>query len=218
MDVRHFKGLVKTGASPGAAVLRKPLISDIQDMDGRRIRYTISTGSEDREGDMISVGGWDLEAFRRNPVVLWGHRAGDLPIARCVELGVTDNALWAVAEFVPADMPEVGERAEAVLRMSRTGFLAATSVGFRPLEYEIAKERMDDDDWWPPLNFLRQELLEFSVVSIPANAEALIDPDEQVDVARLAFEATTAARRLADQQAAAHARHRRRLALLSAYR
>jgi hypothetical protein len=43
----------------------------------------------------------------------------------------------------------------------------------------MAKDRMDEDDWFPPMNFLRNELLEFSIVSIPCNPEALIEPGER---------------------------------------
>ena len=177
-----FKGMVaKRAPIGGDVVVRKEVQSTAEALTGyddRRIRFTISTATPDRENDVVRVSGWDLAAFRRNPVVLWGHDSDSLPIAKCVEIGVVGSKLQAVAEFVPADMPDVGPRAEAVLRMLRTGFLSATSVGFRPLSYEIDDKRRDAFDW-PGIDYTSQELMEFSVVSIPCLPEALIEPGQR---------------------------------------
>jgi HK97 family phage prohead protease len=180
MQLRHFKRMVKDGARPRDALLYKQLVSAAETMGDRLVRYTITSDTVDRQNDVVSIDGWDLAPYKSNPVVLWGHRASDLPIGKCVELTQVGNALKAVVDYVPFDMPVVGQLAEAVLRMSRSGFLSATSVGFRALDYEVAEDRDDGESWWAPLNFLRQELLEFSVVTIPANPDALIDPDERL--------------------------------------
>ena len=79
-------------------------------------------------------------------------------------------------------MPLIGEQAEMIFRMCDQGFLNACSVGFNPTKYEIAKDRMDDDDWWPPVNFLAQELLEWSICTIPANPDATIDNTQRAAV------------------------------------
>jgi HK97 family phage prohead protease len=179
-----FKTTLKRGDAPGSVMLRKQFGAVTDPLQDRRLGFTISTGTIDRQGDTIAVAGWDLRNYLRNPVVLWGHDADELPIARCVSIDVSGNALKAVVEFVPADMPVVGDLSEAILRMCRSGFLSATSVGFQPLEFEIATDRDDEDSWFPPVNFLRQELLEFSIVAIPANAEALIDPADRLLLAQ----------------------------------
>jgi HK97 family phage prohead protease len=180
MQLRHFKRMVKDGARPRDALLYKQLVSAAETMGDRLVRYTITSDTVDRQNDVVSIDGWDLTPYKSNPVVLWGHQASNLPIGKCVELTQVGNALKAVVDYVPMDMPVVGQLAEAVLRMSRGGFLSATSVGFRALDYEVAEDRDDGESWWAPLNFLRQELLEFSNVTIPANPDALIDPDERL--------------------------------------
>ncbi|HEY2164624.1 MAG TPA: hypothetical protein VGH04_11560, partial [Gemmatimonadaceae bacterium] len=119
--------------------MRKQMISQAEQVGGdliRALRFTISTASVDREQDRIALAGWDLKNFRRNPVVLWGHDASRLPIGRAFDLRIEDAALKASIEFVPSDTPEVGPFADAVYRLARTGFLGATSVGFRPLKWE----------------------------------------------------------------------------------
>ena len=189
-----FKSTVKTGRPLDGAVLQKLLGVASEYAGDRQVKYTISTGSVDREGDTVAIDGWQLDHFMTNPVVLWGHKAGELPIGKCTAIGIEDGALKAMVEFVPADMPVVGSLAEAVLRMSRDGFLSATSVGFRPLQFEWAKDRDDEQSWFPPIDFLRQELMEFSVVSIPANPEALIDPAERLTPATQIAAAAESAR------------------------
>jgi HK97 family phage prohead protease len=163
--------------------VRKQIISapEVLAGDQRALRFTISTGAVDREQDSIAVKGWDLSAFKRNPVVLWGHDASRLPIGRAVDVGIVDDALMATVEFIPPETPEAGAFADAVYRLARTGFIAATSVGFRPLKWSFTDDpERGADDWWPGVDFEAQELVELSVVTVPANPEALIEPAQQV--------------------------------------
>ena len=175
-------------APVGDALLRKDIVSVVEALEDRRFRFTISTGNVDRDMDTIQVSGWDLTAYLRNPVVLFGHGfdpvVGTWPIGRAVDVGPDGGVLKATVEFDPEDMPVTGQAAEACVRKLRSGSLNATSVGFRPLEYDVSQDPdRDPDGWFPGIDFKRQELLEFSVVSVPANAEALLDrPSDQDDV------------------------------------
>ena len=158
--------------------VRKQMIAPADQTNGdlRALRFTISTDSVDREQDVISLAGWDLANYRRNPVVLWGHDASRLPIGRALDLRIEDNALKATVEFIPSDTPEGGMFAESVLRLARGGFIAATSVGFRPLKWDYTNDQSRGaDDWFPGIDFEEQELVELSIVTVPANPEALIE-------------------------------------------
>ncbi|NPD67290.1 peptidase [Lichenicola cladoniae] len=175
MSPLRLKALVRKGERPTDVTLRKEMISTITQVSDRVLRFVISTPNPDRENDTIALDGWDLINFRRNPVVLWGHEQSCLPVGKATWIEIDDGALKADVEFVPGDWPHIGDKAEAVLRCCQNGFLAATSVGFRPLDYDIANDRDDGEGWCPPMDFKRQELLEFSIVTVPANAEALIE-------------------------------------------
>jgi phage head maturation protease len=60
------------------------------------------------------------------------------------------------------------------------GFLNATSVGFRPLEWTLSKDpSRGADEWEPGADFHRAELVEFSIVSVPCNPEALLEATPQ---------------------------------------
>ena len=159
--------------------VRKQIIAPAGRVDGdlRALRFTISTESVDREQDRIALAGWDLANFKRNPVVLWGHDASRLPIGRALDLRIEDGGLKATVEFIPEDTPEGGLFAESVFRLARQGFIAATSVGFRPIKWEYTNDQSRGaDDWFPGIDFEEQELVELSVVTVPANPEALADP------------------------------------------
>jgi len=159
--------------------VRKQMLAPAEALDGqqRTLRFTISTGTVDREKDAISLAGWDLANFKRNPVVLWGHNIERLPIGRCINVAIVDNALKATVQFVPAETPEAGQFAEAVFQLANQGFINATSVGFRPIKWEYSQDpERGAGDWFPGIDFEAQELVELSIVTVPANPEALIEP------------------------------------------
>lgn len=139
--------------------------------DSRTIKFLISTDAIDRDGDTLDPSGWDLKAYLANPVVLWGHDYSGLPVAKAISLETTPHGLAATAAF-----PEKGVHtfADTVYELLKGGFLSAASVGFRPIEYTEIPERSGGGFRGCGRNYVKQELLEFSVVPIPANPEALV--------------------------------------------
>jgi len=133
-----------------------------QEADSRRMTFKISTGAVDRDGDIIDPKGWETDTFMSNPIVLFAHDYKSLPVAKALSLTKTDTSLIAVAEF-----PKKGVYpfADTVYDMVKGGFLNATSVGFKPLEYEPMEKGY---------RHTKQTLLEFSIVPVPANHEALV--------------------------------------------
>jgi HK97 family phage portal protein/HK97 family phage prohead protease len=190
----------------------KPIADSIE-TDKRALRFTISTGSVDRERDTIAIAGWDLSNFKNNPVVLWGHDASRLPIGRAFDVAVEGGALKASVEFIPADTPEGGAFAESVYRLARGGFIAATSVGFRPLKWDYSTDKdRGADDWFPGIDFEEQELVELSIVTVPANPEALVDAPLPGEGTAIATPNPTSGEEVTafnEEQARARARRRR---------
>jgi len=141
----------------------KEFTAKAQALDGRRVRFVITTSTPDREGDVVAADGVETTGFMSNPVVLFAHDYHSLPIGRCVDLTREPTRLLATIEFAAADLNPM---AEQIYGLVKAGYLRAVSIGFRPLEWTYDEQRGG-------VNFVKVELLEISVVPVPANAEAL---------------------------------------------
>jgi HK97 family phage prohead protease len=163
----------------------------------RTYRFVVSTNTVDRSNDTIDQSGWDLKAYRRNPVVLWSHDASNWPVGKATKIGVEGGKL--VAEVMFAGTFE-GRKAQALVD---AGFLKSTSVGFQPTEFKMSldRERMGGVD------FKKQQLMEFSIVNVPANPDCLICMSaEEVREERKAEAAELLARIAADEAKAVKAK------------
>jgi HK97 family phage prohead protease len=143
--------------------------AEIGPLDANRMAsFVASTSRIDRYGDIIEQE-WDLADFWRNPVFLWSHNSWGMPIGWVREFAPNAERTETVArvEFAPAGHDEfVDKLARAVnLRLIR-----AVSVGFVPLEHE---DRLDDRGRWDGYRFMRSQLIELSLCTVPANPDAL---------------------------------------------
>lgn len=148
--------------------IRKTWGIQLKEADAEAGRYsiTITTPGVDRDFDRVLPGGADLSRYMANPVVMWAHdysgwtASEGIPIGRTLSLDVSDAGINADFEFLPGD-PFVDRVRNAWDR----GFLRTASIGFMPTEWEA-----NEQDGW---DFTGWELLEWSLVPIPANPEAL---------------------------------------------
>lgn len=137
------------------------------DLDAGIFEAMISTESVDRQGDIVRAAGAQLENYLRNPVVLWAHDYSQPPVARALSVEIIPGVgLKSTFQF-----PEwgVSEQADTVRRLWAGGFLNATSIGFIPM----SMTPIDPDRQWGPQDITSWEMLEYSVVPVPANQNAL---------------------------------------------
>lgn len=134
------------------------------DTEARTVRFVITTDGVDRDNDVIDPKGWEVDDFVKSPVVLWAHDYSMPPVARALDVTPTARGLESTAQFPTKGIYPF---ADMVFDLIKDGFLNASSVGFRPLEAAKAEDR-------DGLNFSKQSLLEWSIVPVPANAEALV--------------------------------------------
>ena len=71
--------------------------------NNRTITLIASDNSRDRDGDIISVKGWEFDNFLKNPIFLWAHDYSSIPLARCVKIQRTNSQLILTHQF-----PKVG--------------------------------------------------------------------------------------------------------------
>lgn len=138
------------------------------DGGARLATFVASDESVDRYGDIIRASGWQLEHYRKNNTVLYGHQTDSLPIGKVTTIGVDGTRLLATVEFPPAGTTAF---VDSVWAMLEFGALNAVSVGFLPLA--PPDPIVDKDGQWTGFEFRAQELLELSVVPVPANPNAL---------------------------------------------
>lgn len=131
------------------------------------VSFVMSDETKDRMGDIITAAGWDLSNFKKNPVALYGHNNDGLPIGRWENVRIVGKQLIGTLRFAkPGTSPFI----DWVRRLFEQKMLNAVSVGFR----EIQSEPLDPERPWLGLRFLKQELFEGSVVTVPANPNALV--------------------------------------------
>lgn len=164
LDIRKFKALAQEGKAPEGALVRKcPETRFEKGESANAFTFILSTDSVDRENDTISVSGWDTTNFLKggSGPVLWAHDYSSLPVGKSSNVRVENGSLVGDVEFAGHPF------AQTVRELVENGTLKSVSVGFRPKSFEINQERGGFD-------FKEQELLEFSIVPVPANPDAVI--------------------------------------------
>jgi HK97 family phage prohead protease len=130
------------------------------------LEFILSDETVDRYGDIIVANGWDLKDFRNNPIALFNHNS-DFPIGKWSNLRVEKGELRGNLQLADAGS---STRIDELRALIDQGILRAVSVGFAPIAREAIK---DDKDRMTGIKFTKSELLECSLVSVPANANAL---------------------------------------------
>jgi HK97 family phage prohead protease len=144
-------------------------VRQVGDPAERVLEFIASTAQVDRYGDIIEVEGWELDNWLKVPVILYGHDYGGFPIGQGISAikdplrGLVIQAKFATA----AENPE----ADIAYRLALGGYIRAVSVGFMDLEREPILDNEGNRTGW---RFKRAELLEVSLVSVPANPGAVI--------------------------------------------
>lgn len=144
------------------------------DNDEKRIaEFVISSESVDRHGTVIKMDGWELENYKRNPIVgyqhnVHGYNANPDYVIGTGEVWQEEDKLMGRVTFEPEGENEIADK---VWRKLQNGVLRSTSVGFIAHAYRWGAEDHGEDP--EVLYFTKQELTEFSVVNIPSNSDAV---------------------------------------------
>ena len=134
------------------------------DVKERTVEVVASKEVVDRQGDVIQISGIEVDNFVRNPVVPFAHNYGALPVARAIGIKVEGDELIMKLQFPTKEVYDFGD---TVFKMLKDGFLNAVSIGFIPLKQAY-------DETVGAFIIEKSELLEVSIVPVPANQEALV--------------------------------------------
>ena len=144
--------------------LIKKYYEDHEEQQSDIYTFVVSTPEVDRYGTIIIPSGIEYTAYLKNPIVLAQHNADEWPIGKCLGFMMNGENLEATLQF-----HRLTEEACVVADLVAAGYVKAVSVGIIPTESE--EQTIDSKK---VIVYPKSELVEFSVVSIPANRDALI--------------------------------------------
>lgn len=129
--------------------------------------FVISDESVDRYNEVIKQDGWNFENFKKNNIFMWDHWGGNLNnILGVVEQITTDviiDGIKSTVARVKFDIDDETPEADPIRkawRLVKNGTLKTVSVGF-------INHNQDGNE------LLENELIELSLVAIPANPNAI---------------------------------------------
>jgi HK97 family phage major capsid protein/HK97 family phage prohead protease len=143
------------------------------DPQQRTITGIASTPQPDRMGDVVEP----LGISYKNPLPLLLYHDAKKPVGH-----VTFKKPTADGLAFTATLPTIGDpgplrdRVEEAWQSLKAGLLAGVSIGFRSIEEAFNKDTGG-------FRFLKTEVLELSLVAIPANADATIHTVKELDLA-----------------------------------
>lgn len=129
--------------------------------------FILSTETVDRVGDVIEAKGWNLREFRSNPIALFQHNH-NLPIGVWEGVRVEGKKLIGHLKMARKGTSRLVDEVHALLEQR---ILKAVSVGFSPDDYDEIKDAKGQ--WTGGYRFTKVSLLEASLVSVPANPDAV---------------------------------------------
>lgn len=156
--------------------LEKALLScEIKKTGENEYEFVMSDETIDRDGEIIKVDGWDLKNFKKNNILMWGHRH-DLPGIGVVGSAVKEDGKLK-AKRVRFASSGIYELADTVHGLVDDGILKAVSVGYIPKEREYPAQEDDDKSGSkkkkPRIVTSKAELYELSIVNVGSNPNAL---------------------------------------------
>jgi HK97 family phage prohead protease/HK97 family phage major capsid protein len=140
-------------------IIHKAVTGEVTD----DLEFILSDDTPDSYGDVIDASGWDLSRFKANPIALFGHSSA-FPIGKWEDVRVEGRKLLGKLRFAAEG---TSDRIDELRRLVEQGILRAVSVGFRPLS---DPEPLGKGKGY---RYRKMELLETSLVSVPANPAAL---------------------------------------------
>lgn len=120
----------------------------------------------DRMKERILPTAWDLENYKKNPVVLFDHghdpTFGFMPIGRATLVEAREEGLYTEAEISRSKSDKI----TAVRDLIEEGILKSFSVGFDPKDTQKSADNPEI------MEITKAELIENSVVPIPMNQDS----------------------------------------------
>lgn len=123
--------------------------------------FVMTTESIDRHQEIVDAKNMDLVQFKKNPVVFYNHNSNSFPIGKAYNIKREDGRITSKVK-----LHEITDEAKIVKQLLDEGYIKSVSVGLIVKDYKYDKEQ-------GVYRISKSELIELSVVNIPANTEAM---------------------------------------------
>lgn len=157
----------KMSANEDGVVFKAASAPRTYDAEKRSCQFVMSSQDIDRDMDIVVTRGIDLTDFEKNPIALMNHRS-DMPLGRWEDVAKKPKRLEGTA--VLAD-EGTAPHVDMMAGMLGQGIVRASSIGFRPRT--LKRREMENGEFVRGYIIEECALFECSIVSIPANAQAL---------------------------------------------
>ena len=160
---------VRLKRSAQSRTIRKVIPLKVADVEGNpnRSRFIAATNQLARDGHVLEPSGMEIDNFLRCGTILFDHDP-KIPIGAPVATALnSDGDLEIEIEWAPSG---ISGDADKIRGLVKAGVLRSGSVGFDVLD----GEPLDPKKPRGGLHITKSELLEFSVVSVPADTGAVV--------------------------------------------
>ncbi len=139
-------------------------------VEQRLVSGIVSTDAIDMEGEVVLPSGLDLSYFpNRVKAVYLNHNYDELPVAKCRKMVLNDRGQWFCQTVIKR-----GGLGDDLLALMEDGTINGLSIGFMATLTTAPKP--EETKYASAKAVVRQaKLLEYSIVSMPCNPDALIE-------------------------------------------
>jgi HK97 family phage prohead protease len=130
-----------------------------------RVAGIASTANKDRVGDTVQQN-WNTAEFARNPVLYWNHDT-NMVLGHVTKMEITPDGLIYEAELATTPLAM-----EVQTLIAEGHFTGIAGEAFSSVRFQSSPASIAETD--TGYNFKDNKLMEISIVSMPANLDAMI--------------------------------------------
>jgi HK97 family phage prohead protease len=154
-------------------------------IENREAEFVISSEAVDTYDTIFVAEGCELERYNNNPIVAYGHRTwSDDPDMILGTSQVRQEGKLTIGK-VRFEDAETNPTAEKVFKKIQAGTLRMASIGANVLEWRFGDAEKGENPG--VIYFTRWELLEWSIVPIGSNKDALVRNAQTIEEMRTAL-------------------------------
>ncbi len=181
ITVREAPGSVDITADECKKLCTKIGLKYFEGNETRVRQFKFTDATVDRYGDVITAKGVKLDKYKANPIVLAFHNSWWYPVGSCIKVWYDkeSDSIKGWILFYDKNIDDSGF-SETTFKFVSTGAVKTGSIGFIPVPGKVRrpseqeKAEMGMGEWGYIYDEI--ELLEYSIVPLPANPSAMAEP------------------------------------------